>query len=334
VTGIVDALLQSDESAVVYKTLTEILDRDAMDPEVAGARGRIPSSVTVRALLAERQPDGTLPHHPYNKWRGAHWVLALLADLDYPPGDVDLIPMREQVLAWLLSEQRRDDVRRVTKPGLPRMHASIEGNALYFLMKLGLADERLGALVERLLACQWPDGGWNCDRKPEAHVSSFHESLLPLRGLAWYGRATDDARVRGAVARVAEVFLQRRLFRRLTDGSIIDREFVRLHYPAFWHYDFLMGLRVMDEAGFLGDLRCAEALDLLETKRSSDSGFPTEGKYYHVRSGSENGSSAVDWGGTSVRHFNPFVTVEALIVLKHAGRPAVGEPGLAAAALS
>ena len=59
---------------------------------------------------------------------------------------------------------------------------------------------------------------------------------------------------------------------------------VRLHYPCYWHYDLLAGLKVMAEAGFIGDPRCREALDLLESKRLPGGGFPAEARYDHSRS--------------------------------------------------
>ena len=153
----------------------------------------------VRQLLSERRPDGTIPHHPYGKWDGAHWVLVALADLDYPPGDADLVPLREQVLAWLFSDDHAQKLRRCTIAGRTRMCASMEGNALFALLKLGLADDRVDALVRSLLDWQWPDGGWNCDKLPAAHTSSFMESLIPLRGLAIYHQTTGSVAARGAL---------------------------------------------------------------------------------------------------------------------------------------
>ena len=47
----------------------------------------------------------------------------------------------------------------------PRRHASMEGNAVYAFSRLGFADHPCTRrLVEALIAWQWPDGGWNCDR--------------------------------------------------------------------------------------------------------------------------------------------------------------------------
>jgi hypothetical protein len=320
VADIVASLSQSSEPAIAYKTRVELLGEDPEAPELVQLREAIRRSERVRRLLSERGPDGAIPHHSYAKWYGAHWVLVALADLDYPPVDPSLIPLREQELGWLLSEDRIKQARRLTFGGHTRMCASMEGNAIYALLKLGLADERIDTLVERLLAWQWPDGGWNCDKKREARVSSFHETFIPLRGLSWYARSHDFELVTDAIRRAAEVFLSRRLFRRLTGGSIIEREFVRFHFPRYWHYDLLGGLKVMAEAGLLDDPRCAEALDLLESRRLLDGGFPADGRYYHLSDGPESGRSLVDWGGTSVKHFNPWVTVEVLWLLKQTGR--------------
>jgi hypothetical protein len=316
VDAIIDTLLESDEPSIHYKILTRVLGKPSEDPAVQRAREQIPSSARVQQLLSRRDADGRLPFGPYTKWIGAHWVLVALADLGYPPGDQSLIPLREQVLGWLFSKKHLDSVKSIE--GRVRRCASQEGNALYALLSLGLADERCEVLAMRLLSYQWPDGGWNCDRQPSADTSSFMESLIPLRSLALHSQITGNLESKAAVARASEVFLSRRLFRRRQDGSIIDPHFLRLHYPCYWHYDILFGLTVMAEAGFIHDPRCQEALELLESKRLPDGGFPAEEKYYSSASAA-SGSSTVNWGGVSRRRMNPFVTTEAFIVLKAAG---------------
>ncbi|MDQ5853067.1 MAG: hypothetical protein M3380_13570, partial [Chloroflexota bacterium] len=249
-------------------------------------------------------------------------VLAMLADLGYPPGDTTLVPLREQVYTWLLSPHR---IRRFERGPRPvRICASQEGNALFALLKLGLADDRVELLVKRLLATRWPDGGWNCDRNASGNTSSFMETLLPLRGLALYADRFGSTEARSSADQAAEIFLRRRLFKRQRDGAVIARDFVRLHYPCFWHYDILFGLKVMSEAGFLDDPRCVDALDLLHSKRLPDGGFPAEGSYYRwTDQAGARGRSLVDWGGVSRLRSNAWVTTDALAVLKAAGRSAV-----------
>jgi len=77
---------------------------------------------------------------------------------------------------------------------------------------------------------------------------------------------------------------------------------------------------VTAEAGFIQDKRCNAALDLLESKQLPDGGWPAERKYYKFDSEIRLGNEHVDWGGTSKKAMNPWVTVDALYVLKEAGR--------------
>ncbi len=244
---ILDRLLASDDPVIRFKTLK--LQPGAENEQIRRARERIPELYFVRTLLSQRGQDGRIPHHAYAKWQGAHWVLALLAELGYPAGDLSLIPLREQVLGWLLSESHYQQIKTIS--GRVRRCASQEANALYSLLSLGLADERCDELARRLAAWQWPDRGWNCDRHPEAANSSYNESLLPFRALSLHARISGSEVSLKAAQHAAEVFLKRRLFKRLRDGEVMDASFVRLHYPSYWHYDILSALKVMAETGFI-----------------------------------------------------------------------------------
>ncbi|UCB51619.1 MAG: hypothetical protein JSV10_06410 [Candidatus Zixiibacteriota bacterium] len=315
---IINRLLNSSEPSVRFKVLVNVLGRKVDSPGIRRLQERIKSSPRAKLLLSERGRDGKIACYPYKKWCGAHWTLATLADIGYPPGDESLVPLREQVYAWLFSERHQKSIRVIG--GRIRRCASQEGNAVFYLLKLGLADDRTEELAERLIEWQWPDGGWNCDKNPEAAKSSFWESLIPLRALALHARLTGNQRSKKAAEGAAEVFLKRRLCKRLRDGKIMQKDFLRLHYPCYWRYDILFGLKVMAEAGFINDERCRDALDILESKRLPDGGFPAECKYYRVSDEAATGRSLVDWGGVSKKRMNEFVTVDALYALNQAGR--------------
>jgi hypothetical protein len=279
----------------------------------------------VQALLADRLPDGSLPYNAYRKWIGAHWVLVALADLNYPPGDHNLIPLREQILDFLLQDFHVNYIKTRMVAGRMRMHPSIEGNAIYALLRLGLADERVDHLVKVILSWRWPDGGWNCRMTPETVISSFMETLIPLRALALYQQHTGDSELAGIIPEIAEVFLKRRLFKRVKNGNVMDRTFVQLHYPCYWHYDILFALKVMAEAGLISDPRCSDALELLQSKRLPDGGFPAEDRFYRKSGSKSTGYSNVDWGGVDKQRANPWITLDALSVLKAAGLDSVPE---------
>lgn len=327
----VDALAKSDEPSLRYKLRARVLGENPESRAMLALRREVARSPRVQALLAgQLGPDARSARQRgvYDKWRGAHWVMASLADLGYPPGDRALIPLRDRLLdAWLAPhyfeefecENRAAAYRGQGVPILQGRHrrcASQQGNALYAIVTLGLADTRTKDLLERLLHWQWPDGGWNCDKKPKADTSSFMETLTPLRGLAASAAHGEQRKVSKPLQRAAGVFLERQLFRRRSNGAVIKKEFVKLHYPLYWHYDILGGLKVLAEAGLVRDARCAEALALLDSKRLPDGGFPAEQRYYaSPRAEASANAELVDWGGTSARQSNPWVTADALAVL-------------------
>lgn len=326
---VVSSLLRSNEPSIQFIARSKVLNEDTSSPALQTIQERIRNSERVVRLLSERNSEGRIPYHPYTKWVGAHWVLATLADLEYPSGDSDLIPLREQVYGYFFSGTRENPTHKrhvIHSKLLVRACASIEGNAIYAMLKLGLADSLTEFLVDLVLSWQWPDGGWNCDRKPNASHSSFHETLIPLRALNLYAKQSGDPRVGQVVQEAAEVFLQRRLFRRLTDGEVIDPNFITLHYPYFWHYNILFGLKVMAEIGCIQDSRCLEALDILESKKLTDGGFPAEKRYYTVTDRQTGNRSLVNWGGTSLKKSNEWITVETLAVLTAAGRFSTSKP--------
>jgi hypothetical protein len=318
VDDILKDLSEHPDPIIRWKAARNLSNETDITRNTGKTKGELTSSPIIQRLLCDRNADGCIPYHPYDKWFGAHWVLSILADLGYPKGDESLKPLMEQCYDWLLSEEHQKNIRMINNR--VRRCASQEGNCIYYSLALGLSDDRTEELVVRLLKWQWEDGGWNCDKKPEASVSSFNESLIPLRGLSLYLELTADLKVKQAVDRASDIFLKRHLIKRQRDGQIIDQNFIKLHYPNYWHYDFLFALKVMAEASLINDPRCSECLDMLENKRLPDGGFPADDKYYRVDDKRLSGHSRVDWGGTSKIHSNPFVSLDALLVLKRAGR--------------
>jgi hypothetical protein len=243
-------LRDSANPSIAYRAggLLDDLPRD--DEDQRRRRRRVVNTSNVRRLLAHRRPDGTIRHgneHPaYRKFHDAHWTMASLAELGYPPGDQSLMPVVDQIHQWLTSPQHLSPPSTQVIGGQQdriRRSASQEGLAIWYLHELELVDERLDALVARLVDCQWPDGGWNCDKDPTAQTSSVQETLLPLRGLARYVRAGQAGPAAGdAVDSAAEFLLDRPLLWRRRDGAPIRPEWgrdpMRIQWPIRW-YDLL-----------------------------------------------------------------------------------------------
>ena len=326
-------LLQSEDPSVRFFALTELKGTPLNSKEAVSAQKLILTGTRVKALLAGQRRDGGFGVHPYQKWTGAHWRLVSLIELGIPEEFPPAVRATNLVLKWLLGEPHLNNVPMIN--GLYRRCASQEGNALAVCSRLGMADDiRVRQLAESLVKWQWPDGGWNCDRRPEARHSSFNESLPPLWGLIEYCNAIDDKTARAPRDKAVEFLLKHRIFKSCrTDEERPPETFhskiyrmvhriTELHYPPYWHYDFLQALIVLQRAGKLEDSRTADAIDLLQSKRGSDGLWKPEGYYWSLKRKKKaklavSNVEIVDWGRAGP---NEFITLNALRVLKAAGR--------------
>jgi hypothetical protein len=306
----VDWLLSSSEPAIGL-----LARRDILGEPVDGEASQIPSGAKVTALLSGQAADGGFGGHPYRKWTGAHWRLVSLVELDIPPLEPRAVAAADRVLAGLTSKRRRVTVI----DGLVRHCAAEEGNAVAACCRLGLsADPRVQLLAESLIAWQWPDGGWNCDKKATGRRSSFHESLATAWGLHEYWQATGEAAAKDAAVRAAELFLEHRLFRSLRTGEVINPRWLDARYPSYWHYDILQALLVLSRMGKAGDPRAGDALDELERRRLPDGRWRAEGQWWKPLGSGSITPEVVDWGPSGQP--NQMVTLNALRVLRAAGR--------------
>ena len=80
-------------------------------------------------------------------------------------------------------------------------------------------------IVNRLLAEQLPDGGWNCEAVNGSTRSSFNTTICVLEALLEYElRLGSSPEVTAARLRGQEYLLERRLFRRRSTGAVVDYE--------------------------------------------------------------------------------------------------------------
>jgi hypothetical protein len=312
----IDWLLASDEPGIRLQARRDLLD----DGDSAATRADAAHALDgpmVRALLADQQADGGFGNHPYQKWRGAHWRLVSLVELGVPAGEPRALAAYETVLGWLLGEHHRRNVPVLD--GRARRCASQEGNALAVGVRLGLAaDPRVRVLAESLVGWQWPDGGWNCDKRAPASHSSFNETITPLGGLAEYARATGDRAARAAVDRTCELLLDHHVFLSHRTGKVGNPKWLDVRYPPYWRYDLVQGLLMLSRAGALPDPRADQALDLLRERQGSDGRWSLIGR--PMWAGGKVYPEAVQW---ERRGPSLMVTLNALRVLRAAGRLAL-----------
>lgn len=307
--AVVEWLVGSQEPAIRRLARRTLLDQAAPDDEKRILDGQI-----VRALFDGQRSGGGFGGHPYNKWTGAHWRLISLVELGIPPGEPRALAALEPVLAWLSGSSHRSAVPIIN--GLARRCGSQEGNALAVACRLGAArDDRVRLLVDGLLEWQWPDGGWNCDRRPEAHRSSFHETLPPIWGLHEYAEASGDADAAAAARRGAELLLGHRVFKTAIRSRTIKPEWLTPHWPPYWHYDTLQALVVLARMGLASDERATDALEELDRRRRADGRWRASRRWWNPP-GSRRAPEAADWRIDDSG--DRMVTLRALTVLRAA----------------
>jgi hypothetical protein len=200
-------------------------------------------------------------------WTSTTHTLLLLRDLGLDPsskqarGAVGLVATNSR---WHDSERYFDGEVE------PCVNGRVVALGAYF-------SHDVDGLVERLLGERLADGGWNCEAERGSTRSSFNTTICVLEGLLEYERATGASpEVTAARRRAEDYLLERRLFRRLSTGEVVDPAWIRFSFPTRWRYDVLRGLDYLRGAGVEPDERCPEAIDLVEGKRDADGRWPLE----------------------------------------------------------
>jgi hypothetical protein len=255
-------LLDSDPAIrwQVMKHLTE----EGPDA-IAAERSRVATEGWGAQLLAKQSPTGDWGGGP--KWDLITlWSLVVLKDLGLDPASKAARTMIDRVDKKLVFKplNNRPFLHGETEPCI---NGRILGVGAYF-------KEPNHALARQLLGEQLEDGGWNCEA-PKSRRSSFHTTICVLEGLFEYERAAGkSAAVTKARKRAENYLLDRRMFRSLRTGEVINKRWLRFSFPTFWHYDVLRGLDYLRNAGFKPDERVGEAIEVVMERRHQNGRWP------------------------------------------------------------
>ena len=279
--GIIPWLLDSDPS-IRWQVMRDLTDAPAS--EVASERARVGTEGWGARLLARQAPDGRWGGAAWNRgWDSTMHVLTLLRELGLDPMSGEARRAVERV---------RD---RVTWQGCgppevaanvffagevePCINGQVAASGAYF-------GQDVGGIIDRLLAEQLADGGWNCEAENGSTRSSFNTTICVLEALLeWERTGGSRSEVTAARLRGQDYLLARRLCRRKSTGLVIERDrkggaaWSRFAFPTWWHYDVLRGLDYLRSAGVTPDERMAEAIDLVASRRADDDRWPLDTQY-------------------------------------------------------
>ena len=269
--SVLDWLLDADPS-VRWQVLKDVMD--APEAEVNRERARVASEGLGARLLAMQGSDGSWGGAAWNRgWDSTMHVLMLLRDLGLNPASDEARHALSLVRGHVTFEgwgPGGGDNPFFKGEGEPCINGQIAAVGAYF-------GQDVSSLIDRLLGEQLPDGGWNCETENGSVRSSFNTTMCVLEALFHYeANGRPDSAVREARLRGQEYLLERRLFRRLSTGAIIDRDrkgggaWTDFAFPPWWHYDVLRGLDYFWRVGAYPDSRLSEAIKLLQSKCDAD----------------------------------------------------------------
>ena len=227
--GAIDWLLEEEQPAIRYLTLTELRGKKEGDPEVRRARASITKTGWAKDLLDKQLPSGAWVHEKSlfsPTFHAAFWVLLVLSDLGLTKDDP-----RIDRAARLWMERNATKDGGFSQSGKSGGHLCITGNAARMLVKFGYADHpTVKRAFEWMVKNQAELGGWSCWNFKPPYKGRTLDSWEPLSAFAVYPRQQWTKSMKLACERGAEFFLEKELHKQ---GARWE-PWYRFHYPI--HY--------------------------------------------------------------------------------------------------
>ena len=274
-------LLDSDPS-IRWQVLRDVSKASA--DEVDTERAKVATDGVGARLLAQQASDGRWGGAAWNRgWDSTMHALTLLREMGLDPkcdaARRAVQRVGERVTWKGCGPPEADDNPFFVGETEPCINGQVAAAGAYF-------GQDVRGIVDRLLAEQLTDGGWNCEAANGSTRSSFNTTICVLEALLEYERlVAGDAAVAAARSRGETYLLERRLFRRKSTGEAIDRDrkgnasWLRFAFPTWWHYDVLRALDYLRRADVAPDERVSEAIDLVISKRNADGAWALDTQY-------------------------------------------------------
>lgn len=293
-------LLEDGDPPVKAFTLTEILGKKPGDPEVESARKGILTYEPVRMLQRAQRGRGYWPpdrscYAP--KFTATVWALNLAAEMG-----VGREPWVESAAERFLSLHQMENGafswKSIGGRGKVEEEVCLTGHMARSLLALGYEkDRRVAKAISWFPQHQLDDGGWNCDY-PMYHPthSSFMSTAHALWAYSELPRARWTRGIKKAAERGAEFLLAHRVYKSHRDwrpvelrglnkvfaGSLVTN----FHFPMYYYFDALFGLRILTGLGYEGDERISDAIHLVMSKRTPEGRLILDGDWVRERSDS------------------------------------------------
>ncbi|MFZ5857740.1 MAG: nitrogen fixation protein NifH [Chloroflexota bacterium] len=325
-------LLESENPAIRYLAMRDLLDLPAGDKKLTAARRLAHKEGPIAHVLSKMNEEGWWgrPGTGYGpKYKSTVWALILLAQLGAAVKEDKRIKL---ACKYYLDEALNPggQISAMTNKAPSGTIDCLQGNILWSLMDLGYEDKRMDAAYEWMARTVTGEGiAPMKDKKAEVryfagkygpNFACGANNKLPC---AWGGVKVMLALSRLPVEKRSEL-VQRAVsagveFFFAVDPSAADYpngyaekpsgNWWKFGFPVFYISDILQIAEALVALGFGKDPRLANTLELIRSKQDAEGRWPLEYNY--------DGKTWMRFG--RMKEPNPWVTLRALRVLKAAG---------------
>ncbi len=243
-------LLDPKDPFIRYPTLVDVLGRPRDSKEAVEARRRISSHPIFKRIMSAQSKSGYWPRIDTcdsPRFRGALWALTLLGEMAAIPDS----PIKKECERFLNLHQTGSGAFSYDsrlKVSTQHDEPCLTGNMARTLIVLGYyEDPRVKKAVDWMPEAQLEDGGWNCDY-PEFEGVPVKHSSFTSNHHNWIP---------------------------------MNPRFTTLHFPMYYYYDTLHGLRVLSKLGYADDERMRDAVHLILSKRNPDGRWVLESDWFN-----------------------------------------------------
>jgi len=193
------------------------------------------------------------PYWP--KWDSPWWHMSLLSEMNLAP----MIPaITIATMVRVLKTHylpifpiKEEDIPKGTDPFRQIACLCAVGNMYQVLFNAGVdVDSELPWMRKWFLTYQLPDGGLNCDEKAYVNQnpkSSIVTTVSCLEAILFCRKKDLTSDEVEFLNRGATYLVKQKLFRRISTGEVIDRDWLEIRFPRFYDYDFLRGYYFLEK---------------------------------------------------------------------------------------
>jgi len=292
-------------------------------PTVEGALAKSKSYLSSLAALQSIERD---PYWP--KWDSPWWHMSLLNEMNLAK-EIPKPAISKMVHAlnnhYLpVFPVREEEVPIGTDPYRKIACLCAVGNMYQVLFNAGVnVDREIPWMREWFLRYQLADGGLNCDEKiytkpiPKSSIVTTVSCLEAV--LFCRARKLTQEEV-AFLEKGANYLLRQKLFRRVSTGEVIDKNWLEIRFPRFYEYDFLRGFYFLakwrQHSGFSIPDELVDEVERLVSLQMVDEGIKL--KRYNLfdkRSYNPGADGVWAWGDASEINLMRTVSFEGSICL-------------------